>query len=243
MTGNPRTAAPEKIMVAMSGGVDSSVAALLLKQAGHEVVGVTMCLGLTSAETGARSCCGPQGVRDARRVCDQLGISHYVFDFAEALERQVLEPFKREYVAGRTPNPCVECNRHLKFDLLLGKARGLGFDALATGHFAIAAAVAGQWQLRAGKDRAKDQSYFLYAIRREALPFIRFPVGELTKAEVRRLALAAKLPVAEKPESQDICFVSTGTYRQFFAAAAGGAYQAASASAAASSVRDLGMGW
>lgn len=197
----------KRIMVAMSGGVDSSVAALLLKQRGCEIVGVTMCLGLAGREGTNRQCCGPEGVSDARKVCDTIGIPHYVLDFSPYFERYVIRDFVEEYVAGRTPNPCVRCNQFLKFDVLLRKAKTMGFDGLATGHYAKIVAHDGICRLVRPGDRKKDQTYFLYGIPREHLISIEFPLGELTKDEVRGIAARAGLRVAEKPASQDICFV------------------------------------
>jgi tRNA-specific 2-thiouridylase len=205
-------------MVAMSGGVDSSVAALLLREQGHEVVGVTMCLGVADPENEGVSCCGPEAVRDARRVCDMLDIRHYVFDFSRELEEYVVAPFIDSYRRARTPNPCVECNRRLKFRTLLEKARGVGFDVLATGHYARIERREGRWVMARPRDLTKDQTYFLYGIDRHALPRIAFPMGELTKNEARERARRAGLPVAEKAESQDICFVGAGEYRGFMAA-------------------------
>ena len=203
-------------MVAMSGGVDSSVAALLLKRQGNHVVGVTMCLGLTG-DGAAMKCCSPQSIHDARTVCDHLDIPHYVMDFGEAFRRGVIEPFIAEYGAGRTPNPCVRCNQIVKFDLLLAKARAMEFNALATGHYARVAYDAGAITLRTPRDAAKDQTYFLYGIKRANLAYLRFPLEDLTKSEVRALARDEKLPVANKEESQDLCFVNDEGYRGLLA--------------------------
>ncbi len=202
----------KRIMAAMSGGVDSSVAALLLKEQGHDVVGVTMCLGVANHGGTTRQCCGPEAVKDARTVCDTIGIPHYVMDFSSYLDKWVVRNFVDEYVAGRTPNPCVRCNRYLKFDVLLRKARAMGFDALATGHYAKIVSHNGAHRLMRPRDRKKDQTYFLYGIPGENLAYIEFPLGELTKDEVRRIAARARFRVAEKPGSQDICFVG-GDYR------------------------------
>jgi len=197
----------KKVAVAMSGGVDSAVAALLLKQSGHEVVGVTMCLGVVPAEGKGAKCCGPQEIEDARRVCHALGIRHYVVDFAADLEQKVIRPFVAEYCRGRTPNPCVACNREIKFGTLLDKAAAWGFDGIATGHYAGIQEEKGRYLLKIPKDRRKDQTYFLYAIPREALGRVLFPLAGYDKAEVRVMAQEAGLPVFDKPESQDICFI------------------------------------
>jgi tRNA-specific 2-thiouridylase len=199
----------------MSGGVDSSVAALLLKESGFEVVGVTMCLGLNGEGTGGPRCCGPSAIEDAKRVCTRLGISHYVFDFSQELEEKVIKRFVDEYLNGRTPNPCVDCNKFIKFGSLLKKAEAMGFDYLATGHYAKVEEVRGRCFLKRPKDKVKDQTYFLYPIKREALGKILFPLADLTKEEVRQIARENKLPVAEKPQSQDICFIPERDYRKF----------------------------
>jgi len=204
-----------KVFAAMSGGVDSSAAAFLLKEAGYAVTGVTMCLGIR--EDGDRTrCCGLDAIDDAKRVCDQLQIPHFVFDFAGEMEESVINKFVAEYQRGRTPNPCIDCNRYLKFGTLLNKARGIGFDYLATGHYARIEKQKETWHLLRPKDKIKDQTYFLYPIKAEDLSSILFPLGSLNKEEVRTLAQKAGLHVAQKAESQDICFVTQGDYRQFF---------------------------
>ncbi len=212
MMGNPFK---KKVMVAMSGGVDSSLAALLLKDAGHEITGVTMCLGIRQDEERA-SCCGGDAVEDAKRVCGQLDIPHFVFDFARLMEELVIGKFTDEYLKGRTPNPCVDCNRYLKFGALLQKAHGLGFDYLATGHYARIEKKEKEWRLLRPEDKNKDQTYFLYPIKKDDLSSVLFPLGGLHKEEVRIRAATAGLHVAQKAESQDICFVPQGNYRQFF---------------------------
>jgi tRNA-specific 2-thiouridylase len=204
----------KKVMVAISGGVDSSVAALLLKEADYDVTGVTMCLGIK--EEGDRTrCCGRDAIDDARHVCDQLEVAHFVFDYADLLEEKVIAKFTAEYLRGRTPNPCIDCNRYLKFGSLLAKAKIMGFDYLATGHYARIEKTDEKWRLLKPKDKIKDQTYFLYPIDAKDLCHVLFPLGNLTKEEVRALARKANLPVAQKAESQDICFVTSGDYRQF----------------------------
>ena len=200
----------KKVVVAMSGGVDSAVAALLLRDSGHEVVGVTMCLGVVPAEGGRAKCCGPGEIENARRVCRTLVIRHYVMDFAADLEENVIRPFVEEYCRGRTPNPCVACNRSIKFGSFLAKALAWGFDGIATGHYAGIELENGAYRLKRPKDRRKDQTYFLHAIPKEALAKVLFPLAEYTKEEVRGFAKRAGLPVFDKPESQDICFIPAG---------------------------------
>ncbi len=204
----------KKVLVAMSGGVDSSVAALLLKNEGYDVSGVTMCLGIASEGDSAK-CCGADAIDDAKRVCDRLKIPHYVFDYAKELEDKVIARFISEYEKGRTPNPCVECNRYLKFGSLLEKAMALGFDFLATGHYAAIEKNGDTYFLKRPKDKKKDQTYFLYSTPYEKLKNILFPLAPLTKEEVREIAKKASLPVAEKQESQDICFVTQKNYQEF----------------------------
>jgi tRNA-specific 2-thiouridylase len=205
----------KKVLVAMSGGVDSSVAALLLKEAGYTVTGVTMCLGIRQDGDRA-SCCGGDAIEDAKRVCGQLEVPHFVFDFAQLMEDLVISKFTAEYIKGRTPNPCVDCNRYLKFGTLLDKARGLGFDYLATGHYAQIENTGDAWRLLRPKDKNKDQTYFLYPIKKDDLSLVLFPLGNLSKSDVRAQAKKSGLSVAQKAESQDICFVTQGNYRQFF---------------------------
>jgi tRNA-specific 2-thiouridylase len=197
----------KKVVVAMSGGIDSAVAALLLRDSGHEVVGATMCLGVVPAEGGRAKCCGPREIEDARSVCRALGIRHYVVDFAADLEEKIIRPFVAEYCRGRTPNPCVDCNRSIKFGTFLAKALAWGFDGIATGHYAGIEMESGEYRLKIPKDRRKDQTYFLHAIPKAALAKVLFPLADVVKDEVRRIAKRAGLPVFEKPESQDICFI------------------------------------
>jgi tRNA-specific 2-thiouridylase len=200
------------VLVAMSGGVDSSVSAYLLKEAGYEVVGAMMRfwpdLPPVSLETGAarawESCCTPDAAYEARRVADLLGIPFYLLDYREVFEEAVIAPFLEDYARGRTPNPCARCNTFVKFGALLKQARRLGLDYVATGHYVRRE---GEALLR-GLDKEKDQSYFLWGTPKEALPHLLFPVGHLTKKEVRRIAQEAGLPTARKPESQNLCFVA-----------------------------------
>jgi len=202
-----------RALVAMSGGVDSSVAAALLLEQGHDVVGVTLKLWGGASDSG---CCSVADVEDARRVSQQLGIDHWVFSFTDEFDRQVVAPYTAAHAAGRTPNPCIECNRHLKFGRLLARATQLGFDALATGHHARVTNDGKRPRLLRGIDRAKDQSYVLHMLGPDQLARCRFPVGEVTKSEVRDRARAMGLRTADKPDSQDVCFVTATGGRSAF---------------------------
>ena len=206
----------------MSGGVDSSVAAALLKQAGHEVIGITMKVHPDEEVGEPRrfgGCCGVGDVIDAARVARKLDMRHYVVNFREVFAREVIDDFCREYLAGRTPNPCIRCNRYLKFDALLTRARQLDADRVATGHYAQIKfhEDSRRYRLLKGVDGGKDQSYVLYGMTQEQLGHSLFPVGGLTKQEVRDIAGQLELPVADKPESQDICFVADNDYAGFVA--------------------------
>ncbi len=202
-----------RIVVAMSGGVDSSVVAALAARTGAEVIGVTLQLydhGAAIKRSG--SCCAGQDIYDAKTVCDRLGIAHYVLDYESRFRTGVIDKFADEYAAGRTPVPCSLCNQGVKFVDLIAFARELGADCLATGHYVRRVEREGRIELWKGRDPARDQSYFLYGTTADQLDFLRFPLGDLPKSEVRRLAEEAGLVVANKPDSQDICFVPDGDY-------------------------------
>jgi tRNA-uridine 2-sulfurtransferase len=203
-----------KVMLAMSGGVDSSVAGALLLADGHEVVGVTMRLWGGDSDTG---CCSVSDVDDARRVAQQLDIDHLVFNFGDQFDERVVGPYVQAHLEGVTPNPCIECNRHVKFDRLAARAELLGFDAVATGHHArIVRNTAGAFELRRGADRGKDQSYVVHMLDQEQLARTLFPVGELEKSAVRDLAGRLGLRTAAKPDSQDVCFITNTGGRTAF---------------------------
>ena len=208
-----RPAAAARIVVAMSGGVDSSVVAALAARTGAEVIGVTMQLydhGEAVRRTGA--CCAGQDIYDAKMVSDRLGIAHYVLDYESQFRTSVIDRFADEYAAGRTPVPCSLCNQGVKFTDLIAFARQLGADCLATGHYVRRVLGPIGVELHKGADPGRDQSYFLYGTTREQLDYLRFPLGDLPKSEVRKLAEEAGLLVADKPDSQDICFVPDGDY-------------------------------
>ena len=214
-----------KVLVAMSGGVDSSVAAALLQQQGYDLIGITMTLSCSS-KSSDKGCCSMEAAHDAKKVADILGIPHYTLNFKDEFQKLVIDNFIEEYKNGRTPNPCVRCNQFIKFDLLLRKAKELGAEYVATGHYARImtndqcqmsneGAPAAHFKLLKGIDPKKDQSYVLYTLTQEQMAHILFPLGELTKDKVRDKAKELKLPVAEKAESQEICFVEDDDYGRF----------------------------
>lgn len=214
MKGSPASSEPRKrVVVAMSGGVDSAVTAALMKEAGYDVVGITLQLydhGAAAARKG--SCCAGQDVHDARRVADALGIPHYVLDYERRFAETVIDSFAASYAAGETPIPCVTCNSQIKFKDLLETAKDLGADLMATGHYVQRLETPSGPALARAADAQRDQSYFLYSTTREQLSRLIFPLGGMTKPEVREIARRHDLPVAGKSDSQDICFVPTGRY-------------------------------
>ena len=219
----PRDGAGKTVVVAMSGGVDSAVTALVMRERGYRVVGMNLRLfSPDDVDHRANPCCGIPAMDDARATCALLGIPFYAVNMEVEFGQAVIQRFVDEYAAGRTPNPCLECNRHVKFRHLVRRARMLGADCLATGHYARIipgdAALGEPHRLLRAVDSGKDQSYVLYTMSQEQLGYVRFPLGELTKPQVRALAHSFNLPVAAKPESQEICFVGKGSYADFVAA-------------------------
>jgi len=210
----------KRVVAAMSGGVDSSVAAALLKEKGFEVIGITMRLGLQDSahsESARPSCCSIESVEDARRVAGQLGIPFYAVNFEADFKEQVVDYFCEEYSAGRTPNPCIICNEKLKFGRLLDMARGLEANYVATGHYARISqdSDTGRYVLRKGVDTSKDQAYALFSLTQDQLKHILTPLGDYTKSEVREIAKSLSLKVAQRPESQELCFISDDDYNRF----------------------------
>jgi tRNA-specific 2-thiouridylase len=206
------------VAVAMSGGVDSSVAALLVKRAGYRAVGITMKLWSPPVNPACdtdKTCCTVDSALDAKRVCDQIGIPHFTLDMQEDFQEKVIQPFQDAYLAGETPNPCVNCNSFVKWDALWKRARAVGADVLATGHYAMTEAHEGRTYILRGGDAGKDQSYFLWGVPPDTLARTLFPLAHLTKPQVRALAAEAGLRTAQKGESQDICFIPNGDYRAF----------------------------
>src|SRR4030043_1171583 len=208
----------KRVVVAMSGGVDSSTAAWLLKNKGYEVIGATMCIGTPDrSETGASRCCGFSDIEDARRVALQLEIPFYVFQFKEEFEKEIIDYFCKEYKDGRTPNPCILCNEKLRCGSFLKRAMELGADYIATGHYARLEfdEGSGHYLLKKGVDRRKDQSYVLFSLRQDQLRHTLFPLGEFQKEEVRKMAFETGLRVHDKPESQEVCFIPETSYHHF----------------------------
>lgn len=205
----------QKVLVGMSGGVDSSVAAALLLKAGYQVEGVTLQFQDDEVSRASNACCSLSAINDARQVANKLGVPFHVFDFTKVFDQEVIQYFISEYQAGRTPNPCVVCNRQVKFAELLNVALDKGFDYIATGHYAKISEKNGRWQLAKASNSSKDQSYALYSLTQEQLSHCLFPLADFTKDQVRALAKELELRIASKPDSQDICFVRHHNYAKY----------------------------
>lgn len=214
----------EKALIAMSGGVDSSVAAYLVKEAGYECIGATMRLFDGEDGIGDSKCCSLDDVLDAKSVAHKMGIPHHTFNFKGDFEKEVISRFIADYERGATPNPCIECNRHLKFEALYDRGRALGCDYIVTGHYARIENTDGKFHLFRAKDTSKDQSYVLYSLTQELLSTTLFPLGALSKNETRQIAEAQGFCVSDKPESQDICFIPDGDYAAFISRRTGKKY-------------------
>ena len=207
----------KRVVIGMSGGVDSSVAAYLLKEQGYEVIGITMRMAPNDPDEveNEGGCCGLSAVEDARRVCDKIGIPFYVLNFKKSFKEKVIDKFVDEYIAGRTPNPCVECNKHLKFDELLRKAKGIGADYIATGHYAKIEKINDRWNLIKSDDDRKDQTYMLYNFTQDQLAHTLMPCGSYTKDKIREIAKEIGLAVHNKKDSEEICFVPDNNHGNF----------------------------